>query len=87
MFIDEIYDSLYAEKLGYNYSKQYRDQISKRDETVGKLGDLLKDEITRDLFTDYMQSSNIIASIEQGRVFNFAFRVGFHAAMDILKKE
>jgi hypothetical protein len=86
MFIDKIYDCVYAKKLGYNHSKEYRDEINKRNEIVGTLGNLLKDEITRSLFAGYMQSCNVIVGIEQKRIFAFAFRVGFNAAMDILKK-
>lgn len=86
-FIKDIYDGEIsgAEDFGFNGSSEFRQLQAKKADTLEKIETGLAED-KKKLLDLLLETEHKIGSIELSRMFEFAFRVGFTAAMDIMKK-
>lgn len=80
-FLEDVYDKIYVEKFGYNTDEEYSKEIKKRDSLYEDLWDYQIEDLEQ-----YIAITSKIADIELDRMFIFAFREGFMAAIDIIEK-
>lgn len=87
-FIKDIYDGEMsgAEDFGFNGSSEFRQLQAKKAEAIEKIEAELEEDKKRALEL-ILETNYKIGSIELSRMFEYAFRLGFTAASDILIKK
>lgn len=87
-FIKDIYDGeiSVAEDFGLNESTGFRQLQTIKSEIVEKIEAGLSDD-KKKLLGQLLEAVHKIESIELSRMFEFAFRVGFTAALDIFQNK
>lgn len=86
-FIKDIYDGEISgvEDFGFNGSAEFRQLQSKKADAINQIEAVL-DEDKKKVFGIILETECKIGKIELSRMFGYAFRLGFKAAIDILDK-
>ena len=87
-FIKDIYDGEISgiEDFGFNGSSEFRQLQEKKAEAIEKIEAGLEED-KKKVLELILETNYKIGSIELSRMFEYAFRLGFISALDVLNKD